>query len=317
MGQLPSAGVRSTADLQRLVSDEVALVSVLERMATSLRQRVLRHGPTFELVAPGFDRRFVRPFQSLTRIDFAKFTSGAAFEFDPTTRVMTVSTGHAVGILNAIISDLKQTDDKLHPLEVGRLVRLAIELFLLHEVRHFSQGVANYADVQRLKNQSEMLVGEFDLHADRDAAHGYALLRAVEESASDVESYLSYFSEALFFMGQFCFPAFKTPLVKLHKVFRALGITLMLGRYVLAERENQVLKVHFGHLPLDAVLMPEISADWSKLTIFAYTPDLELVTIDYQIAPEIIRSICARLDSGNFGLVLEDVIRLLRRIQII
>lgn len=317
MGRLPSAGVRSTADLQRLLQDDHALLPLLNRVAANLQRRILRHGPTFELVAPGFDRRFVRPFQSLTKIYFSTLTSGAAFEFDSITRAMKVNTGHVVGILNAIISDLQSVEDKLHSREIGRLVRLTIELFLLHEVRHFSQGIENYPDVQRLKNQSEMLVGEFDLHADRDAAHGYALLRAVEEGASDVESYLRYFAEALFFMGQFCFPAFKTPLAKLHKVFRALGITLMLARYALADREGTVLKTHFGHLPLDAVLMPEISADWSKLTIFAHSPDLELVTIDCEVDPEIIRSICERLDSGNFSLVLEDAIRLLRRIQIV
>ena len=163
------------------------------------------------------------------------------------------------------------------------LVQLAIELFLLHEVRHSSQGVGNYADVQRIKIRSETLVGQFDLNADRDAAHGYALLRAIDERASDVETYLKYFSEALFFMGQYCFPAFKIPLSKPHKVTRALGLTLMLVRYILADRDNAVLKVHCAHLPLDAVLVPELSADWGRLTLFAYSPDHELVAIDCEV----------------------------------
>ena len=128
---------------------------------------------------------------------------------------------------------------------------------------------------------------------------------------------IKYFSEALFFMGQYCFPAFKIPLSKPHKVTRALGLTLMLARYILADRDNAVLKVHCAHLPLDAVLVPELSADWGRLTLFAYSPDLELVAIDCEVDPDIARGICERLDSGNFEAVLEDAIRLLRRIQII
>jgi hypothetical protein len=224
---------------------------------------------------------------------------------------MTVNVGHVRNLLEAIIHDVDTAEARLEPSDLGRLVRLAIELFILHEVRHHSQGVSDYADVQKLKTISEMLVGQFDLFADRDAAHAYALLRAVEERAAKPADYVRYFSEALFFMGQFCFPAFKAPLVKPHKVARALGISLMLARIALAEKEGTTAVLQAGRLPLDTTLMPEIAADWSKLTIFAYNPDLQLIAVAIDIDSAVLRDICERLDDGNFDHLLPDVIRLL------
>jgi hypothetical protein len=76
------------------------------------------------------------------------------------------------------------------------------------------------------------------------------------------------------------------------------------------------MSIHKGHLPLDAALFPNISNDWTQLTIFAYNPDLALIGVNLEVDSEILQYLCERLDEGHFMDVLEDTIRLIRNIQI-
>jgi hypothetical protein len=299
----------SLPELQGLVTSASELERILGQVGSSLRRRVLRYGKAFERIAPGFNQRFVIPFKEIKRIEFKEITSGAAFEIED--GFMTMNTGHIRGLLLEIVTDVDNSPHQLQESEIGRLVRLAIELFILHEVRHLSQGVDEYESVQKLKIIAEKLVGQFDLIADRDAAHAYALLRGAEKKKSNFGDYIRHFGEALFFMGQFCFPAFKTPLNKPHKVARALGLTMMLARIALAQTLGYDAK-RANSMPLDTALMPEIAPDWAKITIFAFNPDLHLVAIAVEVDPIMLESICERLDDGNFEYLLVDVIKLIR-----
>ena len=298
----------SLPELQGLVRRTGELEKVLGHLAQTLKKRVLSFGPAFESAQPGFIRKFVLPFKQIQRFEFDTISSGAAYELRD--GVMTMNTAHVQNLLEAIVNDVDTAAYRLKDGEIGRLVRLAVELFILHEVRHTSQGVGDYADVQKLKALSEKLVGQFDLLADRDAAQAYALLRATEKKKSNYNDYVRHFGEALFFMGQYCFPAFKAPLTKPHKVARALGLTMMLARIALWHELGHDAK-RADRLPLDTPLMPEIASDWTKITIFAFNPDLQLVAIAVEVDPEQLENICERLDKGNFDYVLVDVIKLI------
>jgi len=303
--------------LRGLIDDQPGLQRVLAGIAAGVRERILEHEKALNAAAPGFERRFVQPFKAIKRIEFDDLDSGAAFVLDEPTRVMTFNTGHVRSLLDAIMRDVDTATERLAPGEIGRLARLAIELLILHEVRHLSQGVGDYGDVQKLKAISEMLVGEFDLLADRDAAQAYALLRTLEEGTAKPVDYVRFFAEAIFFMGQYCFPAFKAPLNKPSKVARALGLTLMVARIARADVTETIDADHAGRLPLDTALVPEIAPDWTKLTIFAYNPDLQLVSVAVEVDILSLYGICERLDDGNFDELVEDVVRFIRTVPLI
>lgn len=297
--------------------------SRLNLLARQLRRIVLREGEVWDRFYPGFKTRFVRPFESISAIRFAPLTSGAAFELNKSTGVMTMNTGHATGMFNAILLDVADTNgrsgvENLDESEVSRLMMMALMLLIFHEVRHSSQGVAEYDTMQGLKKLGlERVIGDLDLLADRDAAHAYAILNSIESGDPSSHAYITAFRDALFFMGQYCFPAFKVPQDKPYKVARALGLTMMLARIVLAERDNRIQQEHAGALPLDVALMPQIRPLYDGITILAYTPDLRVLSIDSDIDPTFLSSLCAKLDSAPFLEILEDAICLWRKLRLV
>lgn len=304
-----------------LLADESRLVTQLQKIAHRLRAQVVRHGAALERLFPGFADRFIVPIKRITAFHFAVIGTGAAYVLDEA-GVMTVNVSHIVGMLARIADDVEAdalvspAERRLAPTEFGRLMRLAVEVFLLHEIRHISQGISEYGTVQKLKAASaKPIIGTLDLIADRDAAYAYALLQSIEARDISVKVYLQHFAEALFFGLTYGFPAFKVD--QPHKTARALGIAMMLARVVAAQRAGTLEAQQESMLPLHTTLIPHIDPTETAIAVLATTPDLRLVTIEAELDRATVQHLCARLDSGESMPVLEETMQLMRSMRML
>lgn len=289
------------------------LIDLLNGVSADLLRQIIAHGDAVEYVFPGFRQRFVAPASTLAKIEFREIADGAAFRILPGSDIMEMNVGHAASIAQAAELDLdamaragKPSPDK------GLVLRLAMHLLILHELRHSSQGVGDYADVQRLKrfDDGASVIGELDLLADCDAARAYAVLRMIEDGEADVRAYLTNLATALLFMGDYCFPAFKMPMSKPPKMRRALGLTLMLARISRAMEDDSLLTIHAGPVPLDTPLMPKVDLEAGQIAIFAYRNYLTLAAMGI-VDPEKLEILCRTLDDGNFDAVVTRAVALL------
>lgn len=190
-------------------------------------------------------------------------------------------------------------------LELNTFCEIALALYLFHEWHHVGQGLADFADVQALKQTAGPdKLGELDLSADAISAQIFALIEAAEID-SDWQ-YAANFLSALRFMIRFCFPAFKFPRSRRHKVQRALGIVLM------AITTERAIQSGNTRTAFDTPLYPAFSGDYSEMTLLSYGggPSQSVVRVARKLSPASIVELLDLIDKG-------DVEGVLRRARVL
>jgi hypothetical protein len=218
-------------------------------------------------------------------------------------------------LLNVVVRDLNKRlaegDPSLEQDEVPRILERVFVQYVLHEVRHRTQGLANLSDVQTLRaiaGAGAML--DYDVQADRDAALASAALYASDESRA---AFLAAFREALFFSTQYFFEVFPIPAERPDKIARAMAILFMAAR--LAKRDLGQPTVEDDSLPLDATLYVSLSAPTKSMAIHRGEPTRELLGFanDADGVGTLMEQIC----NGDMGGALSTSIKIADKLQLI
>jgi hypothetical protein len=241
----------------------------LDKVAADLVSKLYSFPIYFQSLEPHGFKTLLSRLSGAIRIEFVDLDSDAAFELTTETNDYRFNTKAAQILLASVDSEVAEenasrpSDQRLGTREISRLKRDSIQLFLLHELSHVHQGLAQFETVQIIKDLDQPdLLGQLDVIADRNAAVLFAGIHA----SHDPETFLAKFEQALYLMGNYAFPAFKFPREKKHKVSRALGLCVMLSRIVMCTQrhlpQDEILEllvplyVYFGN---DSILVLELS----------------------------------------------------------
>ncbi|MCW2351202.1 hypothetical protein [Sphingobium sp. B12D2B] len=222
---------------------------------------------------------------------------------DPISRLLTIVLNEVEQLIDA---NAKSVDGN----EIPELLERLVVQYVFHELRHRTQGLSRYEDIQKLKGLDSSIVSDYDVFADRDAASAVAMIYAKDESRA---TYLELFRDALFFSTNYFFQVFPVPVNRPDKVARAMAILFMAARLARCNFENGVQEdVEF---PLDAPLHVSLSMKTKKLAIHIGEPSRELLgTADNDDGVgELIDQICAQ----DFGSAIETSTRLMNKLQLL
>lgn len=161
-------------------------------------------------------------------IEFRRLGSEAAFRIDGKAVVFNLS------VAEKIYASLDEACD--NPEKVS-LFESILRLFMLHELRHITQGLASYDDVQALKGiGQDDLIAQYDFTADVDATKAFAVFQCVATGDLSSRAFIRSFKTGLYLHVFHCIPLFGFRKSKPAKMGRAMGLVLMLARLSLLER---------------------------------------------------------------------------------
>lgn len=204
-------------------------------------------------------------------------------------------------VLNEVERELDEGKASIGETDIPLLLERVFVEYVLHEVRHRTQGLAEFEDVQALKSVAgPAAMSEYDTLADRDAAMALATLYAEDDSRG---AYLSAFRDALFFSSKFFFQIFPIPASRPDKVARAMAILFMAAR--LAKRDLSHTVIERPDRPLDAPLHVSLSSSQKRLAIHLGEPSKRLLGIanDEDGVGDLISQIC----DGDYDAALEKI----------
>lgn len=295
------------------------LVSTYLAEADALKFEVMRLA---EYGSPHFlhlAQVYATPMKSITKFRMKPF-AGGAFAFDSETGVFTINLDPLLALFGEVLDDIRSTDaagghvldrDEIHP-----LLRRVFRLYLLHELRHLGQGLADHASVQALKKiAGEGYLAELDLYADRDAAAAYAALQVYGNSGGRA-AYLEHFREALFYSGQYSFRVFRFTMERPPKMARAVGLALMAARLARVDLQDADLSNIEDASPLDAVISVKLTRDYDSLAVTINDPDARLIDICCDVPDGKLRELAFRVDRGDFLGALDIASVLLNRMSL-
>lgn len=218
-------------------------------------------------------------------------------------------------LLTVILNDLEARFDdgrvSVEKHEIPKMLERVVVEYMLHEVRHRTQGLAEFSDVQALKAiAGASVMAEYDTFADRDAALAMAALYAEDESRS---AFLRSFREALFFSTTYFFQVFPIPANRPDKIARAMAILFMAAR--LAKRDLVEPVAEVDGRRLDMPLHVSLSTSQKKLAIHRGEPSKELLGVanDWDGVGELMTQICG----GDFDSALETSIRIMDNFDLV
>jgi len=201
----------------------------------------------------------------------------------------------------------------IFPDEVPELLERVFVDYVLHELRHRTQGVGEYATVGQLKEAAgPMAMAELDIFADRDAAFAYAALYADGDGRAE---FLTSFKEALFLSSAYFFRVFPPSADRPDKLARAIAVLLMAAR--LADRDLDEPFVERDDLPLDAPLFATLSTAKNELVIYKAEPSKELLAVAKDCNGDAVSELVADVRDGDFDSALEKSVTLLNRLNLL
>lgn len=283
---------------------EEGFSSTYEAAANALKYEVLQLAATGASHFPLIEHMFARPMRRISDFRVQPLES-AAFKFEPERGRFIINDQPLLALLTRVLDDVKASDEEgrliLDRDEVYPLLRRVFRLYLLHEVGHIPQGLAEHSSVGALKKiAGAEFMADMDLFADRNAAAAYAALEVAGQQNAGRANYLEHFQAALYFMGQYSFPVFRFTANRMPKMARAIGLTLMatrLARIDLSRPDlNQVEKVS----PLDGCIMVKIAGDYSSLVVLLTEPDTQIVNITCEVPDDRLKQLAMRIEEGDF-----------------
>jgi hypothetical protein len=178
--------------------------------------------------------------------------------------------------------------------------------FVLHELRHRTQGVELYGMVQEIKRAGgPSAFSEFDVLADRDTAYAIAAL----PGHANRKDFLLAFRDALHLSLDHFFKVFPPGANQEDKIARVIGVLLMTARLIGIDELLQVSEDRA--LPLDAPLIAQLSIANKTLVIFRGEPSRQLVAVAND--RDDLASLISDIEEGDFSEALDWCIGLARR----
>ena len=149
--------------------------------------------------------------------------------------IMTLNETDAARLMSYVIADMKEQIERgpgrIGASEIRETLEDTLSLFALHELRHRTQGIADFSTVQLLKRVTGRdQIAKFDIQADRDAAIAFAAARS--DGLHSEEFYSSY-QKALFYSVRYFFKIYPANAERQDKVCRVAALLFMLARLVL------------------------------------------------------------------------------------
>ncbi len=173
-----------------------------------------------------------------------------------------------IALMRFVLADIRsKMRDGYHlaSAEIPLLLERALADYMLHELRHESQGIGNYQDFRMAREiAGAEVVCDMDVQADRDAAFAYGKVYGGDDSRA---GYLDCFREALFLSSSYYFNVFKF-VSRPEKRNRAIAIMMMIARVANIPDFSQVSER--PDLPLDAPLF--VRTKQSSLAIMHGSP---------------------------------------------
>lgn len=249
--------------------------------------------------------------------DIAKVSIRPLAELDGAFKVesdeLIVSEGHVARIIDAVNVEMMRrhlSGEVIVSVEEIRSVYQQVFItFVMHELRHRTQGVERLDDVSKLRclaTPSAMV--RLDVNADADAATACA---AIFGNYTQRREYLRAFQSAIALSLEYFFQAFPFAEAKHHKIERAAGIFIMAGRLALAELADH--QFEDPSLPLDTPLWVSLSVDKFRLSLHRGDtyPNLIGVANDDQVP-----SLAKNIEAGHFEAALDNAIVLIKNMEI-
>ena len=209
----------------------------------------------------------------------------------------------------------RATDDpaERYPDEIPELLERVFVDYILHELRHRTQGIGDYNIVQQLGNAGgKDVIAEFDVVADRDAAFTYAAIHAEGDGRNE---FLASFKEALFLSCAYFFPVFRPSIDRPDKIARAIAVLLMAAR--LSDKALNDPIVEGDALPLDAPLFATLSLGENQLAIYKAEPSKRLLAVATDRAGDGVSDLVAKVCDGDFDSALEKSVALMGRLRLL
>jgi len=289
-------GVRVTLGFSVCVVQGMAInrSAVYECAANRLRDEILHNAEKLRLIDPSIEANFCAPYRQFSRgYVVCTLDSDAAFQLNFVNQSIMLN-NHGLDILIQEVS-------KHHISRPTRrdIQRSLVELYVLHEARHISQGFWDFEGVQRIKeNGGFYAIGLLDLIADVDAARVLAVLQMTRQGVTERECFLLNLRNNLFLLGEIALKAFGAPLAKPHKIQRALGIACVVARI------DHELK-YYGLIPQhtlapDGIIWPVFSRSGS-LTILALTPELKVLCCNVWVDRLLFEELAEKIDEWEFA----------------
>lgn len=239
----------------------------------------------------------------LSQIDDVQFSGKVEGSFDLQSRVLTLNPDPIDKIIRSVLGSLQ---DKDVPAENHfSIIQAVFTVYLFHELRHVEQGIGKYQTVKLLKKFAfAELIAELDLLADRDSAAAYAELN---NTTGEYDEYLALFKSALYFSVDYFFNSFDfSQKRRPHKVLRAVGLIMMLGRLMAYDDiESQKSKSKtISDIPLDSAIVLRGMTPMGPYVLLAEQPTKRLAFIAAEGQADVIAQIIEAIEAKNFGLAL-------------
>lgn len=195
--------------------------------------------------------------------------------------------------------------------ELPRLLEKVFIDFLLHEIRHRTQGVGAYDAVQNLKAVAgRSAMSELDSNSDRDAAWAYA---SVEAGWSDRSRFLEKFREALFLSSDYYFRVFPVTASRHDKIERAISVMLMAARLARVNFDEPITER--ADLPLDAVLSVVMASNKRALAIYRGEPSKRLLGVANDT--DDVSGLVADITAGRYDVALQRSVGIMSRLNLL
>jgi hypothetical protein len=280
-----------------------------DKYANGLRTQILSNYKPLTSRLFDFDRNYGRLFQRLEKgFSISSERSEAGFFYEDN-HVVLFPDG-----LDLILENILNRRD-LPAVEGMReeILRHGIEMYVLHEVRHITQGIPDFSTVQMMKQVSGPdTVGKFDLIADVDAAKVQAAIITLRDGDWDEAIYFTNLRNSIFLCGEIGLDVFKAPLSRPHKVRRIVGLAITALRIETALPMLRFTSSHRLDVPLDSAIWPEFG-DNGDAQFFQLVPSLCLLKTSVPVCSEDLQAVVARFGESSFAEIYADLRRVYRR----
>jgi hypothetical protein len=262
------------------------------------------------------DAAFGRTLRTIEHFVIAPDTSGA-FRLDRPSRTMFINSVPLCMLMGQVLKDVKDSQQVLAGPEIPRLLCQVFRVYLLHEIRHIPQGLADIETVRSVKRiAGEEFMSDLDLFADRDAAAAYAALEADKISGNRAD-YLASFREALFFSGQYSFPVFRFSSSRPPKMARAVGLTLMASRLSLLDLSTKSIERAEKAAPLDSCLIVKMADDYSAIVLASGAANSQTITVNAEVADNRLKRLVDHIENARFLDALDTASVVLRGLNVV
>lgn len=292
-----------------LTALEDGLLEHLERRAEATCRKIVALCSNSGPVAAELQDKFHAAVADIERVSIEALerTEGAFVVEDGVLRIAAAPVSR---LLQVVLDDLRSRSG-LASEEFPEFLERVFMDYVLHELRHRTQGVGEYSTIQQLKSLAgRVTVAEVDLFADRDAAFAYA---AIFASGPGRAEFLESFREALFLSSAYFYKVFPVSAARPDKIARAIGVLLMAAR--LAGMDPLADVKENPKLPLDTPLYVKLATSHKELAIFQGEPSVRLLGVANDT--DGVGALVSDVKQGRFDAALTRAIRIAKKLNLL